>query len=1563
MRINLGRSSASARSLVSIAGVVAMLAAPSAAGAAIQSDEFNGSTLDTGVWSFVDPVGDSTLTVGGGHANISVPALSSHDIWTNGALAPRLSQEIDNTDFEVEVKLDTAVGEAYEMQGIVVEQDVDDLLRLEVHSDGGGTNLFAAAFAGGSATVHHYGSIPGGAPVYLRVVRSGNYWTIRYSHDGASWTTATTFMHAMTVTAIGPFIGNSGAAPPSFSGDIDYFREIRPDETPPELGTVTADPGTISAEVSWTTDEPATSAVAYGPDSSYGSATVESEDLVTSHSVTVHGLACGTTYHYEARSEDAAGNVGDSPDGTFTTEACPSGLVSDEFDDDEIDTGVWTLVDPVGDVDFGAGDGAAEIGLPSGVGHDIWTGANRAPRLLQAAPDEDFEVEVKFASAVTSQYQLQGLVVEQDADDLLRLEVHHDGAGARLFLASFEDGAPAIRHDSALPSGGSTHLRLMRVGDDWTLSYSPDGETWTRTVSFEQEMEVSTVGPFAGNSGAAPPALDAQVDYFRYIPPDETAPQIDDVTAAPGTGSTARVEWTTDEPTSSTVAFGTTNAYGDVLSAPGAVSEHAVVLHGLRCATTYHYEARSTDSSGNSAAAPDGTFVTAACPDEIESDEFGGTALDERWAAIDPVGDATFGVGGGTAGIGLPAGTGHDLWTGANRAPRLLQAAPDESFEVEAKFDTATSAQYQMQGFVVEESHDRLLRFETHFEGSTRKLFVAQLADGSADVIHHSTLSGPAPAYLRLRRAGDQWRLSHSVDGEAWTTATTFTRALDVTAVGPFAGNTGDSPPAFESRIDYFREITDRTPPDLSAIDERPRSRSAVVTWTSSEPAGSKVDYRTGGGAWTEVGSTKLGTRHYVVVSGLACATSYEYRVRSADGLGNEAVSTAQTFATDSCTTTGGPDLEVWNGDEQTFGAVGVPQTWVNVVGNVSDPDGVASLTAAVNGGDPQTVGIGPDGWRLERAGDFNAELNQAELVPGANTVRLRAVDGAGNATVREVTVDWQGLGAGPAAASDGPVLVLAAHPDDEALGMAGIIERAHAQGRRVMVAILTNGEGSSTDTAAGECGAPGTSEQRAAAYGLVRDGESRQAMDLLGLDWSADLDETELVYLGYTGMRVTDVAQADTPLTNDITGLHRTYAEDFDNDPATCNGDFRYLLNGQHSNLSAASLAGDLDALMDLVEPSDVYTHAGFDGHPDHSEIYRQMVAAVRRGGQPARVHTTIMHPEGDGGCMQLSAARWPNPALAGNDPFARFTPWLDFTAPFAAPCDPESTETRWGPFGAPNELVEVPASMQSALEAANLKWLAIAEHETQIDCTNPGEYHANCGYMRAFVKRHEFFWTYDYRPKRVWPTTYAADWTSDASIAEQAQILEGEWRYEGGGVRPLATGFDRALVLGDIGWTDYDVSAPVTIHSLDPSKPSVGVGLGVGWQGHTAWGVPRVGHPTGGLCLYGRPEAEPSPLRLAIGYSPGPVHDTTVATEALALTPGVQYVFRFRQQALEPGETRYSCKVWPAAADEPAAWTLTADVPHWPGTDSQRSGSAVLLAHEVDATFGDAAIAPADD
>ncbi len=94
-----------------------------------------------------------------------------------------------------------------------------------------------------------------------------------------------------------------------------------------------------------------------------------------------------------------------------------------------------------------------------------------------------------------------------------------------------------------------------------------------------------------------------------------------------------------------------------------------------------------------------------------------------------------------------------------------------------------------------------------------------------------------------------------------------------------------------------------------------------------------------------------------------------------------------------------GPDIALWYGDEQSFGQLGVPQRWVNILGNVSDTDGVDSLYYTLNGGSKVMLSIGPDSRRLQSTGDFNIDLATDDLTDGVNTVIITATDNLDNRT------------------------------------------------------------------------------------------------------------------------------------------------------------------------------------------------------------------------------------------------------------------------------------------------------------------------------------------------------------------------------------------------------------------------------------------------------------------------------------------------------------------------------------------------------------------------------------
>ena len=52
-------------------------------------------------------------------------------------------------------------------------------------------------------------------------------------------------------------------------------------------------------------------------------------------------------------------------------------------------------------------------------------------------------------------------------------------------------------------------------------------------------------------------------------------------------------------------------------------------------------------------------------------------------------------------------------------------------------------------------------------------------------------------------------------------------------------------------------------------------------------------------------------------------------------------------------------------------------------------------------------MSIGPDGYRLVNAGDFNVDIATADLVDGVNTVVISALDNLGNNSETTVTVNY----------------------------------------------------------------------------------------------------------------------------------------------------------------------------------------------------------------------------------------------------------------------------------------------------------------------------------------------------------------------------------------------------------------------------------------------------------------------------------------------------------------------------------------------------------------------------
>jgi hypothetical protein len=239
-------------------------------------------------------------------------------------------------------------------------------------------------------------------------------------------------------------------------------------------------------------------------------------------------------------------------------------------------------------------------------------------------------------------------------------------------------------------------------------------------------------------------------------------------------------------------------------------------------------------------------------------------------------------------------------------------------------------------------------------------------------------------------------------------------------------------------------------------------------------------------------------------------------------------------------------------------------------------------------------------------------------------------------------------------------------------------------------------------------------------------------------------------------------------------------------------------------------------------------------------------------------------------------------------------------------------------------------------------------------------------------------------YKKGKPRPLPYFIDWDRSSSIQDVAQIVDGFWRLEGGTVRCVMPGYDRLIAVGDIAWSNYEVCVPITIHDFDESgftHPSCGpgVGLAVRWQGHwynevdrswrrwlptrvfrkSIWrnkkrlDQPRRGWwPLGALGWYRWRRKHHGRVNIS-------GNDSFLIAEDRSgrkLELGVCYIYKMRVETRRGQTSVYSLKVWEEGTSEPNNWTLRGT-----GPEGELShGSALLVAHEVDASFGKVSILP---
>ncbi|WP_374688889.1 DUF1349 domain-containing protein [Promineifilum sp.] len=214
------------------------------------SDDFSSCQLNTQRWTYINPLGDATLSMTGSQVQINVPDGIGHDVWISGINAPRIMQYAENEDFSFDVKFDSAMSQKNQAQGVIVQGDEGDFLRFNFLHDGKTYRVQVYTFLDGALTNHASidNPITIAPPMYLRVKRIGNVWNLHYSSDGVNWPLVKGFTFEMAVSSYGPYVGNSSKNP-AMVGLIDYFfntnSPIVPEDAARKLNVTTTGSGAV----------------------------------------------------------------------------------------------------------------------------------------------------------------------------------------------------------------------------------------------------------------------------------------------------------------------------------------------------------------------------------------------------------------------------------------------------------------------------------------------------------------------------------------------------------------------------------------------------------------------------------------------------------------------------------------------------------------------------------------------------------------------------------------------------------------------------------------------------------------------------------------------------------------------------------------------------------------------------------------------------------------------------------------------------------------------------------------------------------------------------------------------------------------------------------------------------------------------------------------------------------------------------------------------------------------------------------------------------------------------
>ncbi|HVQ43946.1 MAG TPA: Ig-like domain-containing protein [Candidatus Saccharimonadia bacterium] len=439
-------------------------------------------------------------------------------------------------------------------------------------------------------------------PYWMRLVRAGTTITASKSTNGTAWTSmgsATVSLGTTAYVGLAVTSHNPSALGTATFDNVSFTGQSTADTTPPVIsGISVSGVNPNGATVSWTTSEPATSQIEFGPTTAYGSSTTLNSSLATAHTQVVPDLASATTYHYRVKSADAAANLATSADNTFTTPtpadtqapSAPTGLTATAISFTQANLNWTAATDNVAVTGYQVFRDGVQIGTATGTTFSdaaltFNTNYTYTVRAVDAAGNVSLDSNAAAITTPTPDTQAPSVPT---------------GLTASVTLPNQVD----LSWTAAADDTAVTKYLVKRNG---AVIAQPTGTTFSDTTATggSTYSYVVAAADAAGNTSASSDPATATV-------PDTTAPTAPvSLTATAVAGPQVNLSWG-----ASSDAVGVTSYLifrdGQPLdTATGTSYSDANVVTG----TTYNYTVEATDAAGNLSAASNTATITPPVPD------------------------------------------------------------------------------------------------------------------------------------------------------------------------------------------------------------------------------------------------------------------------------------------------------------------------------------------------------------------------------------------------------------------------------------------------------------------------------------------------------------------------------------------------------------------------------------------------------------------------------------------------------------------------------------------------------------------------------------------------------------------------------------------------------------------------------------------------------------------------------------------------------------------------------------------------------------------------------------